>query len=320
VLNIVIDLGLVALGFVLLVGGGEALVKGAIDLAAKLRISPLIIGMTVVAMGTSAPELVVSVMSALSGHADLAIGNVIGSNIANVLLVLGVPALLHPMRTAQIGLPRQTNLMMLFSIGFVGLLFLGRLGPLEGAALLTALAFFLYTCATGSVHLPALDEVNQQLGDSKKDELTYPKMFFWLLLGMGLLPLGADLVVKSGSNLAAALGVSEALIGLTIVALGTSLPELATTVAAAIRKNADIALGNVVGSNIFNMLAIVGITTLIAELTIAPVFLQFDVWVMLVSSLFFTVMVCRKPVIGSKIGMLLLAGYGAYFCKLIVTA
>jgi cation:H+ antiporter len=116
------------------------------------------------------------------------------------------------------------------------------------------------------------------------------------------------------------LGVSEALIGLTIVALGTSLPELATTVAAAIRKNADIALGNVVGSNIFNMLAIVGITTLIAELTIAPVFLQFDVWVMLVSSLFLTVLVWRKQVIGSKIGMLLLAGYGAYFCKLIVTA
>ena len=170
------------------------------------------------------------------------------------------------------------------------------------------------------MHLPALDEVNEQLGDSNKDQLTYPKMFFWLLLGMGLLPLGADLVVQSGSNLAAALGVSEALIGLTIVALGTSLPELATTVAAAIRKNADIALGNVVGSNIFNMLAIVGITTLIAELTIAPVFLQFDVWVMLVSSLFLTVLVWRKQVIGSKIGMLLLAGYGAYFYKLIVTA
>ena len=138
-----IDLGLVLVGFALLMGGGDALVRGAIALAARLKISPLLIGMTVVAMGTSAPELMVSILSALSDHADIAIGNVIGSNIANVLLVLGVPILIYPMQTAQPGLQRQTTIMMAMSLGFVGLLFLGTIGRIEGLVLLSALAVFL---------------------------------------------------------------------------------------------------------------------------------------------------------------------------------
>lgn len=315
-----IDLGIVLVGFALLMGGGDALVRGAIALAARLKISPLLIGMTVVAMGTSAPELMVSILSALSDHADIAIGNVIGSNIANVLLVLGVPILIYPMQTAQPGVQRQTTIMMAMSLGFVGLLFLGTIGRIEGLVLLVALAVFLYTCARGDVQLTALEEVQEQLGEATAQQLPYWQIVLWLLLGLALLPLGADFVVKSGSSLALSWGISEAVIGLTIVALGTSLPELATTVAAAFRKSIDVALGNVIGSNIFNMLAIVGITGVIVDLDIAEAFLQFDVWVMLVSSLLLTVLVWRKQVLGLKTGLVLLAGYGMYLYYLIATA
>ena len=301
-----IDLGIVLVGFALLMGGGDALVRGAIALAARLKISPLLIGMTVVAMGTSAPELMVSILSALSDHADIAIGNVIGSNIANVLLVLGVPILIYPMQTAQPGVQRQTTIMMAMSLGFVGLLFLGTIGRIEGLVLLVALAVFLYTCARGDVQLTALEEVQEQLGEATQKQLPYWQIVSWLLLGLALLPLGADFVVKSGSSLALSWGISEAVIGLTIVALGTSLPELATTVAAAFRKSIDVALGNVIGSNIFNMLTIVGITGVIVDLDIAEAFLQFDVWVMLLASLLLTVLVWRKQVLGLKTGLVLL--------------
>jgi len=284
-----IDLGIVLVGFALLMGGGDALVRGAIALAARLKISPLLIGMTVVAMGTSAPELMVSILSALSDHADIAIGNVIGSNIANVLLVLGVPILIYPMQTAQPGIQRQTTIMMAMSLGFVGLLFLGTIGRIEGLVLLVALAVFLYTCARGDVQLTALEEVQEQLGEATEKQLPY-----W--------------------------EISEAVIGLTIVALGTSLPELATTVAAAFRKSIDVALGNVIGSNIFNMLAIVGITGVIVDLDIAEAFIQLDVWVMLLASLLLTVLVWRKQVLGLKTGLVLLAGYGMYLYYLIATA
>ena len=313
----VIDLGWVLVGFVLLIGGGDALVRGALALAARHKVSPLLVGMTVVAMGTSAPELVVSVMSAISGHADIAIGNVIGSNIANVLLVIGVPVMIYPMATAQPGLVRQTTIMTLISIAFVMLLFLGTISALQGFILLVGLGMFLFGAARGDVELSALEEVREQLGEVATRQLSYWRILLWLGLGMILLPIGADLVVDSGTNLALSWGISEAVIGLTIVALGTSLPELAATVAAAFRKNVDVALGNVIGSNIFNILAIVGITAMIADLDVAPAFLNYDVWVMLAVALFLMAAVWRRQVIGSRLGMLLLIGYGLYIYYLV---
>lgn len=315
-----IDFGLVLVGFALLIGGGDALVRGALALAARHHVSPLLVGLTVVAMGTSAPELVVSILSAISGHADIAIGNVIGSNIANILLVIGLPVMIYPMATAQPGVARQTNIMMLISLAFVGLLFLGRLSTLEGVVLLVGLGLFLYYAARGDVAISALDEVTEQLGEAKTRHLPYWQILLWLGLGMVLLPLGAEFVVDSGSSLAESWGIGEAVIGLTIVALGTSLPELATTVAAAFRKNVDVALGNVIGSNIFNMLAIVGITTLIADLEVAPAFLAYDVWVMLGVALFLTIAVWRRQVIGPLLGGLLLLGYGLYIYHLVAGA
>ena len=315
-----IDLGWVLVGFVLLIGGGDALVRGALALAARHKISPLLVGMTVVAMGTSAPELVVSVLSAISGHADIALGNVIGSNIANILLVIGVPVLIYPMATAQPGLARQTNIMMLTSIAFVGLLFLGTISTLQGLILLAGLGLFLFGAARGDVELSALDEVKAQLGEVAMHQLSYWRILLWLGLGMVLLPIGADLVVDSGTNLALSWGISEAVIGLTIVALGTSLPELAATVAAAFRKNADVALGNVIGSNIFNILAILGITAMIAELDVAPTFLSYDVWVMLAAALFLAAAVWRRQVIGLRLGIFLLIGYGLYIYHLVTGA
>ena len=312
-----IDLGWVLVGFALLIGGGDALVRGALALAVRHHVSPLLVGMTVVAMGTSAPELVVSVMSAISGHADIAIGNVIGSNIANVLLVIGVPVMIYPMATAQPGLVRQTTIMTLISIAFVMLLFLGTISTLQGFILLVGLGMFLFGAARGDVELSALEEVREQLGEVATRQLSYWRILLWLGLGMILLPIGADLVVDSGTNLALSWGISEAVIGLTIVALGTSLPELAATVAAAFRKNVDVALGNVIGSNIFNILAIVGITAMIADLDVAPAFLNYDVWVMLAVALFLTAAVWRRQVIGPRLGMLLLIGYGLYIYYLV---
>jgi len=183
--------------------------------------------------------------------------------------------------------------------------------------LLAGLGLFLFGAARGDVELSALDEVKAQLGEVATHHLSYWRILLWLGLGMVLLPLGAEFVVDSGTSLAESWGIGEAVIGLTIVALGTSLPELATTVAAAFRRNVDVALGNVIGSNIFNMLAIVGITALIADLDVAPAFLSYDVWVMLVVALFLTAAVWRRQVIGLRLGILLLIGYGLYIYHLV---
>ena len=299
-------------GFVYLLMGGDLLVRGALGLARESKIPPMIVGLTVVAMGTSAPELMVSSVSALSGFPGIAVGNIIGSNIANVLLVLGVPVLIHPIICDQTGLAKQTGLMVGVSILFIVLCFLELVTFREGILLIVLLCGFLYLATRGSDLVPALDSAEEEL----ERVLGLPGKNIWIaafiLLGVIALPLGADLVVEGATGLAAGWGVSEAVIGLSLIALGTSLPELSTTVIAALHKSSDVAVGNVVGSNVFNILAIFGITAMLTDIPVDVAFLTFDVWIMLLSSVLLLLFVLFKATIGKVWGVVLLAAYMGY--------
>ena len=256
------DLFYLILGLALLVGAGDALVRGAVAMSLKLGIPALIISATVVAFGTSAPELLISIEAAMQGAAGIALGNVTGSNVANVLLVLGVPALLAPLPGCAPEAQRNLWFMIGATVVFSTLVLLGTLEWWAGAILL------------GVSIMMVADSVREGLkaraaGQEAADELAEledvdPNMATWkvvalLICGMIGLPIGADLLIDGARGIALTMGVSETVIGLTLVAIGTSLPELATTVMAAMRRQADVAIGNVLGSNIFNITAIIGV-------------------------------------------------------------
>lgn len=285
------------LGLLILLLAGDALVKGAVNLSLRLGVPALIVSLTIVAFGTSAPELLISVSAVLDGKPGLALGNVVGSNTANILLVMGVPAMLAVLYTSHCN-TRKTYLMMIGStLVFIALAFRGVFDMLAGLVLLALLAYVLFdafrdahrhrkSCAPGLDCAPEDDEE----GPEEEPEGADPNMPWWqiivfLVLGLVGLPLGANLLVDNASIIARSFGVSDAVIGLTLVALGTSLPELATTIMAARRGKADVALGNVIGSNMFNLLAIIGITVMVGPIPVDPEFLQFDLWVMLGASL-----------------------------------
>ncbi|MBO6657867.1 MAG: calcium/sodium antiporter [Pseudomonadales bacterium] len=298
-------------GFVYLLMGGELLVRGALGLSKESHIPPVIVGMTVVAMGTSAPELMVSTFSSLSGYPGIAIGNVVGSNIANVLLVIGVPVMIYPISCAQEGLSRQTSLMIAVSLMFIVMCVFEPIVFWEGVLLVTILISFLIMATRGAAIIP-LDDAEEEM-DRGLGLPTYPSTItLFIVLGVIALPLGADLVVEGGVGLATSLGVSEAVIGLSLIALGTSLPELSTTVIAALHKSPDVAIGNVVGSNLFNILAILGITALLTDIPVDRQFLRFDVWVMFAASVLLWVFVLMKGTIGRAWGGVFLAGYVGY--------
>lgn len=299
-------------GFVYLLMGGDLLVRGSLGLARESNIPPVVVGMTVVAMGTSAPELMVSTFSALSGYPGIAIGNVVGSNIANVLLVLGVPVLIHPISCIQEGLPKQTSLMIGVSVLFIFMCVMEPIGLMEGMLLLLILASFLILTTRGAAVMPGLDDAEEELervlglpGDASTITL-------FIVLGIIGLPLGADLVVEGAAGLASSWGVSEAVIGLSLIALGTSLPELSTTVIAALHKSSDVAIGNVVGSNLFNILAILGVTAVLVDIPVDRSFLRFDLWVMFGSSIILWIFVLTRGTMGKTTGLLFLAGYFSY--------
>jgi cation:H+ antiporter len=298
-------------GLALLVFGGEALVRGAVRLAALTGLSAVVIGLTVVAFGTSAPELAVSLAAAVSGSPEIAIGNVVGSNIFNVLVVLGIAAVIIPLPVASTLVRIDVPILIAVSVAFIALAANGILGRIEGAILLGAVVAYTIFAVYISRRESAVVErqASEFLGTGEQR--------IWvqaLLIAVGLLLLvaGARLMVYAAVQIATGLGISQAVIGLTIVAAGTSLPEIATSVVAALRREPDIAVGNIVGSSIFNLLAIVGLTALVHPITVAPVFLQRDLWVML------AVTVAMLPIIvtGRKVvrweGVLLLAGYAGY--------
>ena len=302
-------------GFVYLLMGGELLVRGALGLSKESNIPPVVVGMTVVAMGTSAPELMVSTFSALSGYPGIAIGNVVGSNIANVLLVIGVPVMIYPISCAQEGLAKQTSLMIAVSLLFIIMCVFEPISFLEGVLLVTVLAGFLIAATRGAAVIP-LDDPEEEM-DRPMGLPTYPSTItVFIVLGVIALPLGADLVVEGGVGLASSWGVSEAVIGLSLIALGTSLPELSTTVVAALHKSSDVAIGNVVGSNLFNILAILGITALLTDIPVDPAFLRFDVWVMFAASIVLWIFVLLKGTIGRLAGALFLGGYFGYLAMI----
>ena len=273
------------LGLVILLLAGDALVKGAVNLSLRLGVPALIVSLTIVAFGTSAPELLVSIKAVLDNAPGIALGNVVGSNTANILLVLGIPALLATMHTSECNTRKTYVFMMLASLLFIGLAFRGVFDWISGVVLLGALAFVL-----GDAFRDAHNHRNAEKEDEEEEpEGADPSMPGWriaifLVLGLLGLPLGADLLVDNATIIAKQYGVSDVVIGLTLVAIGTSLPELATTVMAALHRKADVALGNVIGSNMFNLLAIIGITSFVGTIPVDPEFLQFDLWVMLGAS------------------------------------
>jgi cation:H+ antiporter len=275
-----LDIVILLAGLGLLFFAGDYLVKGAVGLAENLGITPLVIGLTVVAFGTSAPELVISVNAALSGAPGIAVGNVVGSNIANVLLVLGLPALISPIVANQPGLRRNLTAMLILTAASLWLLSNAFIGRLEGALLFAAICAFVawqvYEAKTGK--LVADHDIHDDVGNAPHSGA---RIALFLLAGLIGLPIAAHLTVTGASSLASSFGISDAVIGLTIVAVGTSLPELATTLAAAFRKTAAVAIGNIVGSNIFNLAGILGLTALIQPVSVDERIVRVDMWVML---------------------------------------
>ncbi len=275
------------LGLVLLLLAGDSLVKGAVNLSLRLGVPALIVSLTIVAFGTSAPELLIAVQAIWDGVPGLALGNVVGSNTANVLLVLGVPALLATMHTSECD-TRASYLQMMAATGlFIVLCFFGPLTWISGIILLAALAAMLTWAfmEARSQRAIAAEVDDEQDIEGADPNLGWPKIMFFLVLGIIGLPLGAKLLVEGSTNIARDFGISETVIGLTLVAIGTSLPELATTVMAALRRQADVALGNVIGSNMFNLLGIMGVASLVGSIPVARGIVSFDLWIMLAASL-----------------------------------
>ncbi len=319
----IFDLLAVAAGLVILVFAGDFLVKGAVNLALRLGIPALVVGLTVVAFGTSAPELLVSIKAILDGAPGIALGNVVGSNIANVLLVLGVPALISTLHTSRLDTSQSYITMMLGTFLFIGLAFVGVFAWWSGLILLAGLTFMLWqSYAHARRHkaacAAAADDDDVEDLEGADPSISRGKIAFFLGLGIIGLPVGAHLLVDGAVNIARVIGVSEAVIGLTLVALGTSLPELATTVMAAIRRSADVALGNVIGSNVFNLLGIIGVASLVGPIPVDAEFLRFDLWVMLAASLVLVPFVFMRRDIGPVVGGLFVAGYVSYMVYLLV--
>ncbi len=291
-------------GLVGLLFGGEALVRGSVGIARRLAIAPLLIGLTVVGFGTSTPELLVSVDAALRGVPDIAIGNIVGSNIANILLIVGLSALVWPIRVLGGTLRRDTGVMMAAALVLIPVFWLGAIGRLSGAVLVAGLIAYL----VWAYLRPGAGKAE----DDPSPMVPLWQSALWVAVGLVALMLGARFLVDGAVSIARGYGVSEAFIGLTIVAVGTSLPELATSLIAALRRQSEIAIGNIVGSNIFNVFGILGVTAVIAPIPVAPRFLTFDLPVMIAVSLVLTSLLLTRPLIGRGVGVALLAGYAAY--------
>lgn len=310
------DALLVAGGLAVLVAAGDALVRGAVNLSLRLGIPALIVGLTVVSFGTSAPELFVSVGAVLAGVPALALGNVVGSNIANVLLVLGVPALITAIAVER-GLSRDFRIMIAASALFIALAFTGTFAWWHGLMLLAALGWMLYDCyararIARAENGRAMATVDPEALEGADPAITSKRIALFLALGLIGLPIGAQLLVAGSVNIATALGVSEAVIGLTLVAVGTSLPELATTVVAAWRREAGVALGNVLGSNMFNLLGIIGVASLFGAIPVPQEMLRVDLWVMLGTSMLLGAFILSGRRITRGWGMVLIAFYALY--------
>jgi cation:H+ antiporter len=276
------------------------------------------VSLTVVAFGTSAPELLIAIQAIFDDVPGLALGNVVGSNAANVLLVLGVPALLATMHTSECD-TRSSYLQMIAATAlFIVMCFIGPFTWMTGLILLAALAAMLTHAARAANKHRKANADDEEEVEGADPNLGWPKIALFLALGIIGLPLGAKLLVDGATNIALTFGISETVIGLTLVAIGTSLPELATTVMAALRRQADVALGNVIGSNMFNLLGIMGVASLVGTIPVDPQFLTFDLWIMLLASLMLIPFVFFKMDINRIWGVALSALYVAYLVIVLV--
>lgn len=300
-------LGILCMGFVLLVKGSDFFVDGSAGIAARFGIPQLVIGLTIVAMGTSAPEAAVSITAALEGSADIAIGNIVGSNILNIFIILGIAAVIVSMRVEKSTIKYEIPYMIGCSVLLLCMGLDGEITRLEGIVLWIAFIAYL-------VYLLLQAKKNKEEMQQTKDGKLWTEAIF-IVGGLVAIILGSKLAVYGATGLARALGISERFIGLTIVALGTSLPELFTSVNAAKKGNADIAIGNIVGSNIFNILFVIGTTGLITPVPFAPNYIK-DSWVMIGAAVILLLCVLRKKVLNRAGGILLLLCYGAYFAYL----
>ncbi len=301
-------------GLVLLLVAGDFLVRGAASLATRAGISKLVVGLTVVAFGTSAPEMVVGIDAVLSGAPTLALGNVVGSNTANILLVVGLPALVAPLTCNAPRIGRNMSIMLITTIVFILLAYTGEIGLWQSLVLLGMFALFLLYSAKSA----KLAEAKHETACMEFDEIpdkpdSYPVATALVIGGLIGISFGADLLVGGSVTIARSFGISEAVIGLTLVAVGTSLPELATALMAAIRRHCDVAVGNIIGSNIFNILAIMGFSSLFGTIPVPESFLKVDLWVMLASALLLAPFCYRKGSVGKVSGLLMLLAYVGYF-------
>ena len=303
------------IGLVLLIGGAEYFVRGAVAIAAKLKVPTLIIGLTIVALGTSVPELVVSLKSALNGNAGISVGNVIGSNIANVLLVLGASALIFPVSCNGKAFYRDFSFLSMVTLVFAFFIVNGKLVNWNGWVMLAMLVLFILYNYHNSKEDDTEDEIPNQLVNKG-----WLNVVVIAIAGLVAIVYGADLLIYGAVEIAKYFGMSEEMIGLTIIAVGTSMPELATSCMAAFRKQNGIALGNVVGSNIWNIVFIMGATSAITDVKIADQFILFDMWVMLFSSFMLLPVMMFKNKITRSEGLFMIVSYGVYVYAQILIA
>ncbi|MEM7043543.1 MAG: calcium/sodium antiporter [Pseudomonadota bacterium] len=299
------------IGLVLMLAGGEALVRGAVAIAERFGVSPLVIGVTLVGFGTSAPELAACIDAALIGAPGLAVGNVIGSNIANVLLILATGALLHPIIAKPKALRRDGPVLLGSALICVAIVLSGHLGRGLAVVLLLCLIVYLVMAALND-RQPDRTAADDGQPDGSHRPMALPLNLGIAVFGLGAVLLGADLLVKAAVDLAGMLGVSDAVIGLTVIAIGTSLPELATAVIASMKREGELAFGNVVGSNIFNSLGIFGATALVHPIDIPTDVVGPDIWVMLGATLALLIFAMTGWRVSRREGAVLLLGYVAY--------
>lgn len=311
-----LSFGLLVVGIVILVVGGDLMVRGAAALARQWGIPALIVGLTIVAFGTSAPELVVAVQAVFDGSSDLATGNIVGSNIANILLALGLPAMILAIPTNMPGVARNAFVCVAATIIYIVLAWFDNpMSRISGAILFGGIIVYLlwmFRLAKVGANDPILAEMTEiEDGEDGLPDRQWMSIIY-LILGLIGLVIGGRLIVENATEIAEHYKVSKALIGLTIVAIGTSLPEIATVVIAAYRGHPEVAIGNVLGSNVFNLFAVGGAAALTGPVDIPGGFKLFDFWVMLVAMLALTVFILSRNDIGKRTGIIFLIAYALY--------
>ncbi|WP_245960840.1 calcium/sodium antiporter [Wenzhouxiangella sediminis] len=302
-------------GFVLLIWAADRLVAGASALARNFGVSTLVVGLTIVGFGTSAPEMIVSAMASLQGNPSLAIGNALGSNIANIGLILGLTAIIYPLRVESATLKREVPILALIMLLTLVLMWDLQFSRPDGLILLIGLLALIGAMVVLGIKSGGKDPMSAALAEEVPSGMPMRTAVMWTLVGLILLPLSAQVLVKGAVTLALIMGVSEAVVGLTVVALGTSLPELAAAAASAYKREDDLAIGNILGSNMFNLLGVLGIAAVIHPMVIEPVLLNRDMLVMFAISILLLFLSWRREgqgLITRPAAIVLFASYLGY--------